>query len=83
MDCKLCNTEEPNERTSHIDALSTMDMIRLINDEDKKIAFAVEREAERIALAVDIIAGQLKAGGRLIYCGCGTSGRLGDRKSVV
>ena len=82
MDCKLCNTEEPNERTSHIDALSTMDMIRLINDEDKKIAFAVEREAERIALAVDIIAGQLKAGGRLIYCGCGTSGRLGVLDAV-
>lgn len=77
MDRKLCKTEERNERTGNIDELSTVDMIRLINDEDKKVALAVEREAERIAAAVDVIAGQLKAGGRLIYCGCGTSGRLG------
>ena len=57
-------------------------MIRLINDEDKKVALAVEREAERISAAVDVIAGQLKAGGRLIYCGCGTSGRLGVLDAV-
>ena len=82
MDRKLCKTEERNERTGNIDELSTIDMIRLINDEDKKVALAVEREAERIAAAVDVIAGQLKAGGRLIYCGCdlraaGSAGRGG------
>lgn len=82
MDRKLCKTEERNERTGNIDELSTIDMIRLINDEDKKVALAVEREAERIAAAVDVIAGQLKAGGRLIYCGCGTSGRLGVLDAV-
>lgn len=82
MDRKLCKTEEQNERTGNIDELSTIDMIRLINDEDKKVALAVEREAERIAAAVDVIAGQLKAGGRLIYCGCGTSGRLGVLDAV-
>lgn len=82
MDRKLCKTEERNERTGNIDELSTVDMIRLINDEDKKVALAVEREAEHIAAAVDVIAGQLKAGGRLIYCGCGTSGRLGVLDAV-
>ena len=82
MDRKLCKTEEQNERTGNIDELSTIDMIRLINDEDKKVALAVEREAEHIAAAVDVIAGQLKAGGRLIYCGCGTSGRLGVLDAV-
>ena len=82
MDRKLCKTAERNERTGNIDELSTIDMIRLINDEDKKVALAVEREAERIAAAVDVIAGQLKAGGRLIYCGCGTSGRLGVLDAV-
>ena len=82
MDRKLCKTEEQNERTGNIDELSTIDMIRLINDEDKKVAFAVEREAEHIAAAVDVIAAQLRAGGRLIYCGCGTSGRLGVLDAV-
>lgn len=82
MDRKLCKTEEQNERTANIDALPTLEMIRLINDEDKKVALAVEREAEHIAAAVDVIAGQLKAGGRLIYCGCGTSGRLGVLDAV-
>lgn len=82
MDRILCKTEERNERTANIDELSTIDMIRLINDEDKKVAFAVEREAEHIAAAVDVVAGQLKAGGRLIYCGCGTSGRLGVLDAV-
>ena len=57
-------------------------MIRLINDEDKKIALAVEKETEHIAAAVDVIASQLKRGGRLLYCGCGTSGRLGVLDAV-
>lgn len=82
MDWKKIRTEERNERTAHIDELSTLDMVRLMNDEDKKVALAVEREAERIAEAVDVIAARLKAGGRLIYCGCGTSGRLGVLDAV-
>ena len=82
MDWKTIKTEERNERTANIDALSTIDMVRLINDEDKKVALAVEQEAEHIAAAVDVIAAQLKAGGRLIYCGCGTSGRLGVLDAV-
>ena len=82
MDWKKIKTEERNERTANIDTLSTLDMVRLINDEDKKVALAVEKEAERIAAAVDVIAAQLKEGGRLIYCGCGTSGRLGVLDAV-
>lgn len=82
MDWNKIKTEERNERTARIDALSTIDMIRLINDEDKKVALAVEKEAEHIAAAVDVIAAQLEAGGRLIYCGCGTSGRLGVLDAV-
>lgn len=82
MDWNTIRTEERNERSANIDALSTIDMIRLINDEDKKAALAVEKEAEHIAAAVDVIAARLEAGGRLIYCGCGTSGRLGVLDAV-
>lgn len=70
-------TEQRNPNTMDIDRLSTLEMLRRINDEDKKVAFAVERELESIAKAVDVIYEALKNGGRLIYCGCGTSGRLG------
>lgn len=70
-------TEQRNPNTADIDRVSTLEMVRRINDEDKKVAYAVERELENIAAAVDAIASALCAGGRLIYCGCGTSGRLG------
>lgn len=82
MDWKKIKTEERNERTAHIDTLPTIDMVRLINDEDKKVALAVEKEAEHIAAAVDVIAARLEEGGRLVYCGCGTSGRLGVLDAV-
>ena len=48
-----------------------------MNQEDKKVALAVEAELPQIAKAVDVIYAALQSGGRLIYCGCGTSGRLG------
>ena len=57
-------------------------MVKLINEEDKKVAAAVGDEAEHIAQAVDVIAAQLKQGGRLVYSGCGTSGRLGVLDAV-
>ena len=82
MEWDKIKTEERNERTANIDTLSTIDMVRLINDEDKKVASAVEREAEHIAAAVDVIAEQLRRGGRLVYIGCGTSGRLGVLDAV-
>lgn len=82
MDISKIATEQRNPNTLHIDELSTLDMVRLINEEDKKVAAAVEVEAEHIAAAVDVIAECLMAGGRLIYTGCGTSGRLGVLDAV-
>ena len=70
-------TEEPNPKTKDIDRRSTLDIIRLINEEDKTVAEAVSRVLDRVAEAVDLIAGRLRADGRLIYAGTGTSGRLG------
>ena len=70
-------TEYRNENTKDIDLLSTLDMVRKMNEEDKIVAKAVEYEAENIARAIDIIAKQFLLGGHLIYFGAGTSGRLG------
>lgn len=70
-------TESRNANTVNIDSVSTVEMLRMINAEDKTVAYAVERELDRIAEAVDIIHGGLAKGGRLIYIGAGTSGRLG------
>ena len=75
-------TEQRNPKTACIDRLSTLEMVRRINDEDKKVAYAVEKELDNIAGAVDAIYAALKDGGRLIYCGCGTSGRLGILDAV-
>ena len=82
MDLNLIKTEQRNSKTTHIDTMSTLDMVRLINEEDQKVALAVGEEAEHIAVAVDIIAAQLSQGGRLVYIGCGTSGRLGVLDAV-
>lgn len=71
------DTEQINPETSQIDLLSTIDILRLINNEDKKVAIVVEQELPHIAKAVDIVSSAFKAGGRLIYFGAGTSGRLG------
>ncbi len=82
LDIDKIITEQRNDRTAHIDELSTFDMVRLINDEDKKVAFAVEEELVSIAAAIDLITQKMKEEGRLIYCGCGTSGRLGILDAV-
>jgi N-acetylmuramic acid 6-phosphate etherase len=70
-------TEQENPRTVAIDRVSTLDALRLINDEDKSVAAAVERVLPDIASVVDKIVERLKNGGRLFYVGTGTSGRLG------
>ena len=70
-------TEKRNENTKNIDNVSTAEMLSMINTEDKKVAYAVEKEIPSISKAVDEIAEAFKRGGRLIYCGAGTSGRLG------
>ena len=70
-------TETRNPLTEHIDQLPTLDMVRLINNEDAKIAAAVAAVLPEIASAIDAIAERFNHGGRLFYTGAGTSGRLG------
>lgn len=75
-------TEQRNPNTMNIDTLSTLDMVNLINREDHRVAEAVGLVTDKIAAAVDVIADRLCQGGRLIYCGAGTSGRLGILDAV-
>ncbi|NBI53277.1 N-acetylmuramic acid 6-phosphate etherase [Photobacterium alginatilyticum] len=77
IDLSKMVTESRNTASQHIDTLSTFDMLKVINDEDKKVALAVEQALPDIALVVDMIAEAFQKGGRLIYSGAGTSGRLG------
>ncbi|MFC2083504.1 N-acetylmuramic acid 6-phosphate etherase [Bacteroidota bacterium] len=71
------STEQRNPKSINIDKQSTMDILRIINDEDKNVPLAVEKEIPYIAVAVEKIVEALKNGGRLLYFGAGTSGRLG------
>ncbi|HZH34548.1 MAG TPA: N-acetylmuramic acid 6-phosphate etherase [Pyrinomonadaceae bacterium] len=70
-------TEQENPRTREIDKLPVLEALRLINDEDKQVALAVERILPEVAAVIEQIAERLKSGGRLFYIGAGTSGRLG------
>ena len=70
-------TEQENPATAEIDKVSTLDAVRLINVEDKKVAEAVAKVMPEIANAIDKIVERLQKGGRLFYVGTGTSGRLG------
>jgi N-acetylmuramic acid 6-phosphate etherase len=75
-------TETPNPRSAQIDQLSTLEMLQVINDEDAMVAAAVRKTLPTIAQAVDVITERLRRGGRLIYVGAGTSGRLGVLDAV-
>ncbi|MCE9904938.1 N-acetylmuramic acid 6-phosphate etherase [Hafnia paralvei] len=77
IDLSHLQTEGRNTASENIDTLSTLDMLTIINQEDQKVALAVERILPQIAQAVDAITHAFALGGRLIYCGAGTSGRLG------
>ncbi|WP_089138000.1 N-acetylmuramic acid 6-phosphate etherase [Vibrio rumoiensis] len=70
-------TESRNTASAEIDTLSTQDMLTIINQEDQKVPLAVKAELPKIAQAVDVITQAFATGGRLIYMGAGTSGRLG------
>jgi N-acetylmuramic acid 6-phosphate etherase len=70
-------TEQANPASARIDEVSTLEIVRIINEEDKKVALAVEAALPEIARAIDAIVKRLEAGGRLFYTGAGTSGRLG------
>ena len=77
IDLAKLTTESRNEDTLNIDKVSTLDMVKIINNEDKKVAAAVEAELPKIAEAIDEIVKGMHKGGRFIYIGAGTSGRLG------
>jgi N-acetylmuramic acid 6-phosphate etherase len=70
-------TEQPNPRTKEIDRLDTPDILRVMNEEDKTVAYVVEKALPAITQAVDAIVERLRSDGRLLYIGAGTSGRLG------
>src|SRR5262245_59743147 len=70
-------TEARNPASAALDELSALEIVRLLNAEDAKVAPAVAAQAGPIARAIVVIADRLRAGGRLVYAGAGTSGRLG------
>lgn len=70
-------TESYNQNTRNIDKMDALGIARAINDEDKTVAFAVEKALPQVALGIDVLADSLKNGGHIYYCGAGTSGRLG------
>lgn len=83
----MCNiekltTESINEATRNIDRLESLDIVTLINNEDKKVAEAIEKVLPQIAEAVESIVERFKKGGRIIYCGAGSSGRMGTLDAV-
>ena len=82
MNLEGLTTEARNETTKKIDQVSTLEMLTLINQEDQKVAQAIEKVLPQIATAIDAAAERFKKGGRLIYCGAGTSGRLGALDAI-
>ena len=76
LDLGKLTTETPNLAAAELDTKSALEIARVINDEDKKVAYAVERALPQIAEAIDAIAAVIGKGGRLIYVGAGTSGRI-------
>ena len=70
-------SEQRNPNTLHIDSLPSLDIVTLLNNEDKLVALVVEKNLPQIAQAVERIVAAFQTGGRLVYMGAGTSGRLG------
>ena len=70
-------TEQRNPNSMHVDSLSALDIVQLMNDEDKQVPLAIEKCLPQIAQAVECIVAAFQQGGRLVYIGAGTSGRLG------
>ena len=77
INIRALGTEGRNSATTNIDLLPTLEMVKLLNDQNRVLADAVEEQAEQIAKAVDVITERMRQGGRLIYIGAGTSGRMG------
>ena len=77
INIKNITTEGRNELTRGIDELNSLEIVRLINNEDKTVPLSVESALEQVAALVDAVVDALRSGGRLIYMGAGTSGRIG------
>lgn len=77
MNLDKLTTETRNHQTMNLDELTTSEVVQLMNEEDKKVAYAVEKELPSISKVAEAIIESFKKGGRLIYMGAGTSGRLG------
>ena len=77
MKLSQLDTEQINSNSLHIDEMTTEEILTVINQEDQKVAIAVKDVIPQIAKAVDCIYEKMCMGGRLIYMGAGTSGRLG------
>src|SRR6516225_4166778 len=77
MDLDHLETESRNPASANLDELTALEIVELMNAEDARVIPAVASQSTCIARAIDIIADRLRAGGRLIYIGAGTSGRLG------
>lgn len=73
----MIKTEQRNPKTMHIDCMATSEMVRIMQEENKKAVNAIDSELDAIGAAIDAIALRMQKGGRLFYIGCGTSGRLG------
>lgn len=74
---KHLSTETRNEKSENIDTLDIGGIIKIINDEDKTVAYAIEKELEAIEAVISAMVTAYEKGGRIIYMGAGTSGRLG------
>ena len=70
-------TEQQNPNSMHVDSLSALEIVQLMNQEDKQVPLAIEKCLPQIAQAVECIVTAFQQGGRLVYIGAGTSGRLG------
>lgn len=77
VDITKISTEKRNDDTKNIDLASTIEMLKMINNEDKTVPLAVEKALDQIAVVVEVVTEAFNNGGRLIYIGAGTSGRLG------
>ncbi|MEA4874280.1 N-acetylmuramic acid 6-phosphate etherase [Anaerorhabdus sp.] len=82
IDLNKLSTEKRNELTMELDSMSSIEFLSLMNKEDQQVPLAVEKELESISQATEMIIDALNKGGRLIYLGAGTSGRLGVLDAV-
>jgi len=82
VNLRKIGTEQRNSNTRHIDSLSTLEILQVINNEDKTVAYAVEKALPQISSLVDVIVEKFYEDGRLIYMGAGTSGRIGILDAV-